>query len=474
MIADIALPIPVGKYFSYTVPDHIAPYVSMWSRVRVPFRQRDAAGIVAGIREGDGTGLKSIIEPLEFVPLVDAELAALSDWASSFYLTPKGLVMKYVLPPLRDIERYLVVEATGEGPSEIVGAPLSKMIKRSGRPRIMQLFRQDLLGLRDDITHNKWLEWYVSLISRHIDNNGNILFLLPDYYAAGAYFTQKMKAIYGDRVLWFSSGVSVKQRMETYFRARHEGGYVILGNKSSVFLPAYNLSLIIVERYDDDEYRNEESFKFNAGRTAIERARLGGIPIILGGAASCVDTIHHARENGITIQCNDWLMDSSSANTMKTISSRSPGELLDRLCSDIIETARRGNNTAVYVPRKEYGSYLRCHACRENLACLKCGGPLDYDRDKDALHCTGCGADHPYIDTCPLCGSNMIGFARIGASFIHDHLCRSASYLNATLITGDSLKRELSVLGRKGLHGTACLVGTQALSKLYGYHVHKL
>ena len=156
----------------------------------------------------------------------------------------------------------------------------------------MELFRNNLLGLRDTITHNRFiaaspeapqnagngtedtiligsigqrLERYVSLIGRHIDNNGNILFLLPDHYAAGAYFAREIKAIYGERVLWSSSGVPVKQRMETYFRARHEGGHVILGNKGSVFLPARNLSLIIVERYDDDEYRNEESFQIQRG-----------------------------------------------------------------------------------------------------------------------------------------------------------------------------------------------------------------
>lgn len=500
MIADIALPIPVGKYFSYTVPDHIAPFISTWSRVRVPFHQRDTAGIVVRLREGDGTGLKAIIEPLEFFPLVDAELSKLLAWASSFYLTPTGLVMKYALPPLRDIERYLVAIAVSDDPSVTESSPLNKMIKKMGRTRLIQLFRQNSLGLRNTITHAPFtgagpaetrksdneapkvilidsarqrLERYISLIGSHIDNNGNILFLLPDHYAAGAYFTEKMKTVYGDRVLWFNSGVPVKQRMETYFRARHEGGYVILGNKGSVFFPARSLSLIIVERYDDDEYRNEESFKFNAVRIAIERARLRGIPVIIGGAACSIDTIQYAREDGFTIQCNDWLITGGYANTMKNTGSRSSGELLDRIVADAVETVRRGGSVAVYVPRKEYGSYLKCHACREDLTCPECGGPLDYHRTIDALHCAGCGAQHPYTDACPHCGSNMVGFSRIGASFIYEHLSHIAPWVGATLITGDSLKKELQLL-RKGAHHAKCLVGTQVLSKLYGHHVDKL
>ena len=68
----------------------------------------------------------------------------------------------------------------------------------------------------------------------------------------------------------------------------------------------------------------------------------------------------------------------------------------------------------------------------------------------------------------------MIGFARIGASFIYDHLSRNIPSVHTILITGDSLKKELSALRRKGPHDAQCLVGTQALSKLYGYHCDRL
>lgn len=495
MIADIALPIPVGKYFSYSVPDEIAPCLSVWSRVRVPFHQRDAVGVVAALREGDPGGLKPVIEPLEFFPLIDDKLAALAGWASSFYLAPMGLVMKHALPPVRDIERYLVA---GEADRPEAGpVQLSRMARRTGRMRLIELYRQGVLVLRDSLAGNEFtavkspvpgeaqggvgqtvlidsierrLEKYISLVGTHLENKGNVLFLLPDHYAAGAYFTQKMKALYGDRVLWSSSGVPVKQRMETFFRARHGGGHIILGNKSLVFLPVCNLSLIIAERYDDDEYRNEEGFKFNAARTAVERARLCGVPAVLGSAACSLDILHHALRTGTAVHfCKPF-----AEHSPKTIRSRSSGELLDRLCADIGDAARSGKSIAVYVPRKEYGSYIRCQVCREDLVCEKCGAPLDYDRETGGLHCPACASAHPYIDACPHCGSRMIGFARIGASFVHEHISRTNPDVNPTLITGDSLKKELSLLRKKSSRGARCLVGTQALSKLYDYHFDRL
>lgn len=497
MIADITLPIPVGKSFSYSVPIDIAPYIAVLSRVRVPFHQRDAIGTVVGLREGDDPRLKAIIEPLDFFPLIDNELTELAGWASSFYLTPSGLVMKYALPPLRDIERYLVIGQT-HNTSVNEGTPLNKMVKKLGHARLVQLFVQGAFDLRDIFTRDAFtapctvdsqtqglgagsilftdslerrFERYISLIGSHIEKNGNILFFLPDHYAAGSYFSDRLTALYGERVLWFSSGVPVKQRMETYFRTRREGGYVVLGNKSLVFLPARNVSLIIVERCDDDEYRNEESFTFNAARMAVERTRLKGIPFILGSAVCSIDTMAYARENEVILECNDWL--TAKGPTIKNVGSRSSGELLDRVLTDVMATVQGGGKVAVYAPRKEYGSFLRCHACREDLTCPKCGGHLEYDRARDVMLCTGCAAQYPYSDTCPHCGSNMIEFARIGATFIYDHLSRTAPWVGATMITGDSLKKELSAL-RKSPDHAACLVGTQVLSKMYGHHVSRL
>ncbi|MRR08117.1 MAG: hypothetical protein EG828_14560, partial [Deltaproteobacteria bacterium] len=222
MIADITLPIPVGKSFSYSVPVDIAPYIAVLSRVRVPFHQRDAIGTVVSLREGDDPRLKAIIEPLDFFPLIDNELSALAGWASSFYLTPPGLVMKYAVPPLRDIERYLVIGQT-HNTSLNEGAPLNKMVKRLGHARLVQLFMQGAFDLRDIFTRDAFtaactgdsqtqgpgtgsilftdslehrFERYISLIGSRIEKNGNILFFLPDHYAAGSYFADRLTTLY--------------------------------------------------------------------------------------------------------------------------------------------------------------------------------------------------------------------------------------------------------------------------------------
>jgi primosomal protein N' (replication factor Y) len=500
MIADIALPIPVGRSFSYNVPDELAPHIFELARVLVPFRHRETAGVVVALRDGEDEGRKSVAGMLDFFPLLSDGLPALLQWSSSFYVTPAGIAYKHALPSAGDLERFLSVESADR--PDVNGLPLRKAIRKLGRTRLMQLHRDGLLALRETLTGQTFappapaprrpegierektllidsveerLAYYNRVIPDHLGRGGNVLVLIPDYYAAGAWFAGRLKETWGNRVLWFSSGTPVKQRMETWFRSRRECGNIVLGNKSCVFLPLYGLSLLIVERCDDDEYKNEEGFKFNAVRVAVERAQLKEASIVLGCAACSIDAIHLARTGGFDLNCNEWPTRAGYAESTTNVSSRSTGEIIDLITAEAGEAARQSTRVAIYTPRKDQGFYLKCHACRETLVCPGCGEPLGYNRETGDLACPACGTRLPYEGTCPQCGSNAVSFSRIGALFIEEHLRRTHPDLSATRITGDSLKKEMAAIRRPRRQGDgSILVGTQSLSKLYSLHVDKL
>ncbi len=499
MIVDVALPIPVGRSFSYGVPGELVPYVFELARVLVPFRYRQTAGVVVALREGKDQRLKSIEGVLDFFPLFPDELPELLLWSSSFYVTPAGLVFKHALPSAGDMERFLTVEAAGR--ADMDGLPVRKAIRRYGRARLLQLHKDGLIDLRETLTGKTFspsvpaplrpdgiergkvllidsveerLAYYNGIIPDHLERGGNVLILVPDYYAAGAWFARRLKETWGPRVLWFSSGTPVKQRMETWFKSRREGGNIVLGNKSCVFLPLSDLSLLIVERCDDDEYKNEEGFKFNAVRVAVERARLREASIVLGCAACSIDALHLARTGGFEVNCNEWPACTGYAERTTNVPSLSTGGTIDLISTEAGEAARQGSRVAIYTPRKDQGFYLKCHACRETLACPGCGEPLGYDRGSGNLSCPSCGARLPYEGTCPQCGSNAIGFSRIGALFIEEQLRRTHPHLSVTRITGDSLKKEIAAVRAPRQGDGAILVGTQSLSKLYSLPVDKL
>lgn len=105
MIIHVALPIPVRKAFSYAVPDRWVPFIKPLLRVKVPIKNRDFIGFIVGIDEGDAAGFKEIREVIDPFPLLGENSLQLAEWASHYYIAPKGLVLRYALPAGLPIEQ---------------------------------------------------------------------------------------------------------------------------------------------------------------------------------------------------------------------------------------------------------------------------------------------------------------------------------------------------------------------------------
>ena len=499
MIVDVALPIPVAKTFSYTVPDRWKPFAKRFVRLKVPFHNKVQTGIITDVRDDDDPKLKEINEIIDFFPVIDNTLVDLSVWSSNYYITPIGPVLKYVLPPTLKIEPYITIESTNSETLRMNGLTLKKALHLFGRESLFRYHEKGLIALRDTLTNQVFspiiqdsvkneipdnalfigdvqnrLDCYMEAIASALQKESNVLMLLPDHYAAGNYFKKIFTERFGDRVLWYGSETKAKSRMEIFFRVRDKGGFLVLGNKSCVFLPICRQALILVERQEEDEYRNEEGFKFNAVLIAIKRASIGNIPIILGSACPSMEMYHYAETNKFDIIEKKWLLDGSCQGEITAPDIFSSATFLEELIPVIKETAAKGERIAVFTPRKDYGSYLVCHSCRKPILCPDCEGVLGYEKEAGILVCSLCGKSFPYEERCAHCGSNIIRFSRTGAEYVEEKLKAMFPDVSIVKVTGDSLKKEIKTLNKMSSDSPAVLVGTQSLSKLYNFHVQKL
>ena len=499
MIVDVALPIPVTKTFSYAVPDTWKPFVKDFLRLSVPFHNRIQTGVITDVRDGDNPELKEIHELIDFFPLIDKTLINLGKWSAHYYITPIGLVLKYMLPKTLKIEPHITIKAETVATLPLNGLTLKKAINHYGRDVLFLYWKEGLITLNNTITggtfapipHNSAInetsenvlfigdvksriDYYLTAIERELQNASNVLMLLPDHYAVGSYFKKIFIEKFGDRVLWYGSGIPAKSRMEIFFKAREQGGYLILGNKSCVFLPMCRLTLIIVERQEEDEYRNEEGFKFNAGLMAAKRAHISNIPVIMGSASPSMDTYDYADKNNFNIIEKKWLLDSSSQEKIVIPDMGSSMRFLEELIPIIKEAAQKGQKIAVFVPRKDYGSYLVCHSCKKPLLCSLCEGILGYEKEAGLLTCSLCDTSSPYEERCDHCGSTIIRFSRTGVAYLDEKIKRVFPDLDVIKITGDSLRKEIKKVRKAPAGQPLVLVGTQSLSKLYDLHVDKL
>lgn len=499
MIVDVALPIPVAKTFSYTVPDRWKPFAKRFQRLTVPFHNKTHIGVITDIRDGDNPDLKEIYEIIDFFPLADTTLVELCMWASDYYITPLGTVLKYLFPPKLNIEPYTIIRSRSNDTFPMNGLSLKKSVRLFGRESIFQHLEQHRITLNDMFTESVFSplmqnekakgmpenvlfvgdvrnrsDYYTEIIASTLRRGCNVLMLLPDHYAAGSYFKKIFSGRFGKKVLWYGSEIPVKSRMETFFTMRNKGGFLVLGNKSCVFLPMCRQALIIIERQEEDEYRNEEGFKFNAVTLAMKRASMENIPVAVGSACPSIEMYHHAEYDKFNIIEKRWILNGPSQKNITAPDIRSSAVFLEELIPLIKEGIRAGERIAVFLPRKEYGSHLVCHSCKKPFLCPHCEGVLGYEKEGRRLVCSMCGKEFPYKEQCVWCGGNIIRFSRTGVEYVEEKLKDIFPDTSIIKITGDSLKCQLETLKKMPVDLPVVLTGTQSLSKLYDFHVQKL
>ncbi len=496
MIVHVALAIPLMRRFSYFVPPPWEPFAKPFSRVRVPFGARTATGFIAEIDDGDATGLKEVNEVIDPFPQVGEPFSSLCRWAADYYVTPLGVVLKHALPGSEDMERHLTVTFSGQRCGE-EPVPFRKALKQWGRLGLFNAWEEGKLEFRDiftgiPFTHVTFAEqedheatlfrapikervaYYRDLVGREMARGNNTLMLLPDYHVSGKYFEGIFKEAFPGRVVWHTTAIPAKSRMETYFRARNEEPLLILGNKGSVFLPMKRCGLIIVEKPEEEEYRNEESFHFNAATVAFRRASSGGVPVVFGSVAPSLEMMRAAQEK--TLKIIERPLPQTMVKVSEIITERSPatGQAFSEQVAAIIDEALKNNNTVVvYTPRKDYASRLQCLECRHLFLCHSCGGTLSYQKEKNLLSCPGCGRRERYEEKCPQCGSEFVDFSNTGAEYLQEKFRDRGGDYPVFRVTGDTPKKDLKAIGR-ATAGPAVIVGTQILSRLFEMKADKL
>lgn len=497
MIVHVALPLPLHKTFSYEVPVEWEPFARPLVRVKVPFGVRMVVGFIVGLEEGQDGRLKKVAEIVDIFPLIDEATFQLCAWASEYYLAPMGIVLKYVLPIKFRAEKYLRVRARTQQMEHLESMWVKEACGAIGRKELMGYHAQGLLDLYDKYTGVRFgspegssrgtgygprlliagierrREEYLKLILEQIDQGRNVLLLLPDYHTVGDYFCRFFTRVLGKQALWYSSA-QPKSQAETFFRARAEKGCLILGNKSAVFLSVAEKGLVIVERAEDEGFRNEEAFHFNAAQLALKRAEIGQIPVLVGSVAPPLE-LYKLVEDGVMSVTREELIQQESLRELPVTSGKKDYQIPSEVVSIIDQEIGDRETLAIFTPRRDYASHLYCLECKKPFLCPACQSPLAYQKGGESLACPSCKEKTPYTETCSHCGGNLIQFLSTGAEYLEEQLRTRFPNVQVARVTGEATKKKDARHFQQTARAPGTIViGTQVLSKLYGLRAHKL
>ncbi len=448
--------------------------------VIVPFGKSKITGVVWDEFEKNNKKtfkIKKVLKKLEISPLKKDTIKFLN-WFSKYNLIPKGMALKLSLISNNAIENlgekkygdYVVnIKDHSFELSQEQKKSLKLMKKFSNKFRVHVL--QGTTGSGKTIVYFEALK---SLINKGFQG----LILLPEIGLTGQ-FEQKFFEFFGFKPAVWHSGIS-KKKKEIIWSGVNEGKIkVIIGARSSLFLPFKNLGLIIVDEEHDQSYKQDEGVIYNARDMAIVRASFENIPINLITAVPSIETYKNIKKGKYTIsKLKQRYQDAALPNYQIINLNNVKLEKQTWLSKEIIKKANyhleKKDQVLFFLNRRGFSPHVLCNKCFGAFTCPNCSINLVYHKKKNILLCHYCGFKSLLDRDCAKDGKCNIIFSGPGVERICEEVKKNFINKKIEIFSSDTMNKKdsLDKLNKIIDNEVEILIGTQLISK--GFHFPNL
>lgn len=250
---------------------------------------------------------------------------------------------------------------------------------------------------------------------------------------------------------------------------------VVVGARSAVFAPCRRLGLIVIDEEHEGTFKQDSTPRYHARDVAVMRARLEGIPILLGSATPSLESWHNAERKHYTLlTLPNRVLDRPLPNVHRIdLRHEPPARGRYRALSQSLERAMRdalkaGGQVILLLNRRGYSTHLQCPGCGHVASCRFCDLSLTYHREREIALCHHCGYEEQPPQRCPKCGAGQIRYQGLGTEKLQAEIEEKFPDYVARRMDSDTMRRPGSherVLAafRQGL--IHILFGTQMIAK---------
>jgi primosomal protein N' (replication factor Y) len=477
---DLLLPLPLAGTFTYGVSGEKAALIKPGIRVSVQFGKKKVyTALVVAKHDHKPTeyAVKEILSVLDPEPVVLETQIRLWEWISEYYMCAQGEVFKAALPSRLKLERITRAKAV----SDLRSPSLTRLNASQQRAlhEITSAFKESDVTLLHGVTSSGKTEIYIHLIRETIEKGQQVLYLLPEI-ALTTQIISRLKAVFGSRVAVYHSKFSVGERIRTWNKllaSRKENTIqIILGVRSSVFLPFQNLGLIIIDEEHENTYKQfDPAPRYHARDTAIMLARLHGAKVLLGTATPSVETYYNCKNGKYKLvelnerYLNLQLPEITVVNTRELQRRKQmQSHFSPLLLESIDKTLKNGEQVILFQNRRGFSLFLECEQCGEVPRCRHCDVSLTYHKKGNRLYCHYCGYNTPVPSTCPSCNQGGLQMKGFGTEKIEEEVAvyfPNAKIERLDLDATRSRKSYEQLITRFEMKESDILVGTQMVSK---------
>ncbi len=350
--------------------------------------------------------------------------------------------------------------------------------QKTALEEIHHAFAEQKGCLLHGVTSSGKTEVYIHLIQEMIDAGKQVLYLLPEI-ALTSQIINRLRDVFGNQVGVYHSRFSDNERIEVWntVLADNVNSYkVILGVRSSVFLPFSNLGLVIVDEEHETSFKQyDPSPRYNARDVAYVLARMYGADLLLGTATPSMETYYNALTKKLSLVEMKIRHTKAPLPEIHIVDLRKERRQLrmkdvfsKTLLEKIEDNLNEKRQVILFQNRRGFSPYLECPDCGYVHQCVNCDVSLTYHKFSNSLMCHHCGYAIRYTTTCPACqGENMqlVGF---GTEKIEDTLSSlfpEAKIARMDLDTTRGKNAYTELIDKFERRAIDILVGTQMITK---------
>lgn len=331
--------------------------------------------------------------------------------------------------------------------------------------------------LLQGVTGSGKTEVYLQVIAQVLAQGKQVLILVPEI-GLTPQLVARFTARFDVAIAIIHSNLNESERQIAWQLAKDTKVQIVIGTRSCVFTPMPALGLIVIDEEHDASLKQMEGVRYSARDTALMRAHLANIPIILGSATPSLESLYNCQQAKYTLLRLNQKAESNIPLHYQLIDLRAQ-PLQQGLATPTVkiieEHLQNGNQVLVFINRRGFAPVLLCHQCGYMADCKACDSHLTMHRKSGLMMCHHCGGTQKIPTTCRSCHSKELIPVGAGTQRIHEYLSQIFPKTKIARIDRDEVRKKHALdeeLNKITSGETQLIVGTQMLAK--GHHFPRL
>ena len=481
MTLDVLLPLKFDHPFTYNVPKDID--VKVGDFVLVPFQNKDIIGVVWSKSSpiNKSIRIKDIKKKFDFAFLSKDTLVFLEKF-SRYNLVDLGITLKLFIfkKAFKEISKKKKPEESFEKYSLKKNISFDLSQKKAIKILDDQIsFDKFSTVLLHGITGSGKTLIYFKKIQDFIEKGFQVLVLLPEI-ALTNQIKERFKEYFGNYPALWHSDISEKNKRRIWHGVASHKINLVLGARSSLFLPFKKLGLIIIDEEHDQSYKQEDQIIYNARDMAVLMASIKKISVILVSATPSLETYYNTINKKFSYISLDKRYGNAQLPEVKFVDlKKNPPDkskfISPSIISELKNILNKGNQILFFLNRRGYSTFVICSKCGYRFNCPNCSVSLIYHKETNKLICHYC--DHVALleRKCKDGDNCKLSFYGLGVEKIFEEVKEIFPDKRIELFSSDFIHNDVTT--KKTFESIQngkinIIVGTQLISK--GFHFPKL